>query len=131
MTKDGTVRGAQSQRPTGILRTLPSMLDPTSPGSVRYKSSIAALNRGRLDAVYIALQSKPKIDVLHLYLIIDGKVHARLNIAGYQPGDSRQCWDRTVRTPKFWAVCTGPVSFPPVPVLRRGFQGFRYTEELW
>ena len=131
MTKDGTVRGPKSQRPTGIIRTLPSLDGDTSPGSVRYKSSLQALNRGRLDAIYIAMQSIPAIDVLHMYLIVEGRVHVRLNIPGYIPGDERECWDRQIRKPKYWAVCTGPVAFPPEPMLRRGFQGFRYTEELW
>lgn len=136
MTKTGLARrvgdAPESEvRPTAIIRTLPSLYGDTSPGSVRYKSSIKALERGRLDAVYIALQSKPRFDVLHLYLIIEGRIHVRLNIAGYEPGDARECWDRTIRQPKFWAVCTGPVSWPPEPILRRGFQGIRYTEELW
>lgn len=121
------------ERPTGIVRTLPSLYSATSPGSVRYKSSLKALERGRLDAVYIALQAVPKIDVAHIYLIIEGRVHVRLNIAGYVPGDERECWDRTIRKPNFWAVCTAPVSWPPEPIARKGFQGIRYTsqEELW
>lgn len=131
MTKDGTVRGAKSDRPTGIIRTLPSLYGIESQGSVRYKSSLKALERGRLDAIYIALQSIPKVEILHLYLIIDGHVHVRLRIAEFLPGDARECWDRTIRKPKYWAVCTGPVEFPPEPILRRGFQGFRYTEDLW
>lgn len=131
MTKDGTVHGRKTQRPTGIIRTLPSLYGDESPGSVRYKSSLKALQRGRLDAVWIAMQSIPKQQVLHMYLLIEGRVHVRLRIASYEPGDARECWDRTIRQPKYWAVCTGPVEFPPAPILRRGFQGFRYTEELW
>ena len=64
-------------------------------------------------------------------LIVDSEIQLRLNIAGYEPGDSRKCWDETIRRPKFWAVCTGPVSRPPERMLRRGFQGIRYTEDLW
>jgi hypothetical protein len=64
-------------------------------------------------------------------LLIDGEIKVRLNIAGYQPGEARECWDDTIRQPKYWVECTGPVSFPPEPIKRRGFQGFRYTEDLW
>jgi hypothetical protein len=64
-------------KPTGIIRTLPSLYSDTSPGSVRYKSSISVLERGRLDAVYIALQAKPRIEVLHMYVIIDGLIRVR------------------------------------------------------
>lgn len=118
-------------RPTGIIRTLPSLYGDESVGAKRYKQSVQLLDRGRLPAIYIALQCMPKIDVLHMYLIVDGEIDVRLNIAGYEPGDSRECWDRTIRKPKVWAVCTGPVSRPPEKMLRRGFQGIRYTEDLW
>ena len=118
-------------RPTGIIRTLPSLYGDESVGKERYETSVKRLEEGKLPAIYIALQSIPKHDVLHLYLLIGGEIQVRLNIADYQPGDARKCWDNTIRQPKFWAVCTGPVSRPPEPMKRRGFQGFRYTEDLW
>lgn len=117
-------------RPTGIIRTLPS-LEPGHVGLKKYQDSVRVLKAGKIEAIYIALQAIPKQDVLHLYLVIEGRIVARFNIAGYEPGDSRKCWDGTYRAPKYWAVCTGPVSHPPEPIKRRGFQGFRYTEELW
>ena len=118
------------ERPTGIIRTLPS-LGPEQIGKKRYKASIQAMEKGRDVTIYIALQSVPKVEVLHMYLIVEGRVDVRLNIAGYEPGDARECWDKTIRTPKVWAVCTGPVSRPPEPLKMRGFQGFRYTGDLW
>jgi hypothetical protein len=117
-------------RPTGIIRTLPS-LGPGHVGRRRYEASIKAMEKGRLEAIYIALSAIPKTEVLHMYLIVEGKVEVRLNIAGYEDGDARECWDLTVRQPKVWAVCTGPVSRPSEPMKMRGFQGFRYTEALW
>lgn len=143
MTKDGTVHGGQSQRPTGIIRTLPSLYGQRaafaasinsreeSIGAKRYRESLRLVEAGRIEAIYIALQAIPRIDVLHMYLIVDGRIEVRLNIAGYVPGDERECWDRTIRKPKYWAICTGPVSRPPEIIERRGFQGIRYTEELW
>lgn len=143
MTKDGTVRGQPTERPTGIIRTLPSLYGKRaafsasinsreeSIGAKRYRQSMKLLAAGKVECIYIAVQCIPKYDVLHMYLLIDGQVDARMNIAGYEPGDSRKCWDETIRKPKYWAVCTGPVSRPPEPILRRGFQGIRYTEELW
>lgn len=119
-----------NDRPTGIIRTLPS-LEPGHVGRERYQSSIKLLERGKLDAVYIALPAIPTIEVLHIYLLIEGQIDVRLNLAGFEPGDARECWDRTIRQPKYWAVCTGPVSRPPEPMPRRGFQGFRYTADLW
>jgi hypothetical protein len=131
MTKDGTVRGWKSERPTGIIRTLPSLYGDQSIGAQRYKASLKYLEAGRLEAIFIALQAMPKFDVLHIYILIDGEIDVRLNIAGYEPGEARKCWDDSIRHPKFWAVCTPPVSRPPETMYRRGFQGFRYTEELW
>ena len=132
MTQDGTVRGRKSERPTGIIRTLPSLYTSgNSIGARRYRQSIQFLESGKLECIYIAMQCVPTYDVLHIYLIIDGRIDVRLNLAGYEPGTTRKCWDETIRTPKFWAVCTPPVSRPPEEMLRRGFQGIRYTEDLW
>lgn len=121
-----------SIRPTGIIRTLPSLYaDSENIGHRRFLASIKALEAGSIPAIYIALASMPKQEVLHLYLLIEGKVEVRMNIAGYQPGDARECWDRTIRKPKVWVECTGPVSRPPEPIRLRGFQGFRYCDYLW
>jgi hypothetical protein len=120
----------RQERPTGIIRTLPS-LEPGHVGRRRYEVSIKALEKGQIEAIYIALSAIPTKEVLHMYLLIEGRIEVRLNIAGYVDGDERECWDREIRTPNFWAVCTGPVSKPPEPVIRRGFQGFRYTSDLW
>ena len=117
-------------RPTGIIRTLPS-LQPGEVGRKRYEASVKALDAGKIEAIYIAMQSIPTKDILHMYLLVEGKIGVRLNIAGYIDGDERECWDRSIRKPKYWAVCTGPVSRPDEPIHRRGFQGFRYTENLW
>ena len=118
-------------RPTGIIRTLPSLCCDASVGAKKYQRSIACLEAGSIPAIYIAVQSIPKVDVLHMYLLIEGKITLRMNIASYEPGDERECWDTTIRKPKFWAVCTAPVSRAPEPITRKGFQGFRYTEDLW
>jgi len=119
------------ERPTGIIRTLPSLYADKSIGAKEYKKSIRQLERGQIPAIAIALPAIPKHDVLYLYLIVNGKVDVRLNIAGYEDGDARECWDRTIRRPKIWALCTGPVSRPPESMPFRGFQGFRYTSDLW
>src|SRR5438552_3613232 len=112
-----------NNRPTGIIRTLPT-LEKGSTGYRKYVAAIRRLEQGGDDPIYIALSQMPRHDILHIYLLIGGKVRVRLNVAGYEDGDSRECWDTTVRKPKYWVVCTGPVSRPPEPVLMRGFQGF-------
>lgn len=119
-------------RPTGIIRTLPSLYsDEKNVGYRRYVRSIRELEQEKIPAIYIAMAQLPKIDVLHMYLLIEGKIRVRLNIVEYIPGTAEICWDSTIRQPKYWAVCSGPVARPPHEILRKGFQGFRYTEELW
>ncbi|MGA9768844.1 MAG: hypothetical protein WBV94_07385 [Blastocatellia bacterium] len=121
----------REERPTSIIRTLPTLNGDVSTGAKRYKKSLRWLEKGMIEQIYIALQSIPKTEVLHIYLLVNGQVDVRLNIAGYLPGDERECWDEKIRTPKYWAVCTGPVSRPSESIKMRGFQGFRYTEGLW
>lgn len=122
------------QRPTGIIRTLPSLyfgLGEEPPGRVWYDRNIKALEHGEDVSFGIALPCKPKLDVLYIYLLIEGQIDVRLNIVGYEDGSALQCWDPAFPQPKYWAICTGPVSRPPEPMPRRGFQGIRYTEDLW
>lgn len=110
------------ERPTGIIRTLPSLYDKDGVGGRAFRRSIHELETGRLEAIKIALQAIPKYDVLHLYLLIEGQIILRVNIASYIDGDAAECWDKTIRQPKFWAVCSAPVSRPLEPIKRRGFQ---------
>lgn len=119
------------ERPAGIIRTLPSLYGDASESARRYRISIGMLEREQIPAVYIALAQMPKIEVLYMYLLLDGEINVRLNIAGFEPGGARECWDKTIRKPKLWVTCTAPVVRPPEPIKMRGFQGFRYTPELW
>jgi len=120
------------ERPTGIIRTLPSLYEDTkNVGFRRYRRAIDELEKGIIPAIYIAMAQLPKVEILHMYLLIEGEIRVRLNIVEYIPGTSEICWDSTIRQPKFWAVCSGPVSKPAETVYRKGFQGFRYTEDLW
>jgi hypothetical protein len=124
--------GNSVDRPTGIIRTLPSLYnDDKNVGFRRYVRSIRELEKEIIPAIYIAMAQLPKIEVLFMYLLIEGQIRVRMNIVEYVPGSTEICWDSTIRQPKFWAVCSGPVSRPPEKIFRKGFQGFRYTEELW
>lgn len=118
--------------PTGIIRTLPAFYaDPSSAAGRKHHQSLERLERDESAYLYIGLAQQPKHEVLHLYLCIGGKINLRLNLAGYEDGDARQTFDGHTMKPAVWAICTGPVSRPAEPILRRGFQGHRYTEALW
>jgi len=116
------------ERPTGIIRTLPFSEKPT--GSMT--RDFRFLERTGEGEIWIALPTKPRLEVLHCYIVVAGQVRVRANIAGYdESGVSLRCWDGTERTAKIWAVLTAPISYPPEPIKMRGFRGFRYTGDLW
>ncbi len=121
-----------NEPPTGIIRTLPSLYaDPKSPGCRQYRATLWRMATNDEVTMAIALAQQPKHEVLHLYLVIGGKIDARFALVGYEPGDARECWDRSIRQPKVWAVCAG-LERPPHEIPYRGFQGIRYTyQPLW
>lgn len=131
------------QRPTGIIRTLPyfgskdsehDAPHATNKAYQRMMRTLRAIEKGTAEHFYVAFAQRPTTTVLHCYLICGGEVRVRANIAEWIPGDKMgkvECWDDSSRQAKWWAVLTGPISWPPEKMLRRGFQGFRYTEDLW
>ena len=118
--------------PTGFIRTLPPFYGDAKTAAGRaHRRTLKKMETDDSVYLYIALSQQPRQEVLHVYLCIAGQINLRLNLAGYESGDARKCFDGSMRTPACWAICTGPVARPPEPIQRRGFQGIRYTEELW
>lgn len=138
-TQEKTMRELRgmNEPPTGIIRTLPKCYaDPESEAYAGYTRSVAAIERDTLGNThfYIALAQRPVHEVLHLYVLIAGKIELRFTLAGFRdvlPSAEVLCWDGTKMKGKQWAICTGPVSRAPEPIERRGFRGFRYTGDLW
>lgn len=128
-------------RPTGVVRCLPYFGAETASDEAmnqaygRMMAALKAIERGERDGLYIAFDKKPTIEILHCYLLVEGKVVVRANISHWEEGDGRpvKSWDGRDLTPNWWAVLTAPVVWPDEPFPRRGFQGFRYTdtEQLW
>lgn len=126
-------------RPTGVIRTLPYFGAETASDeamNLAYERMLAAfkeLESGERDSLYIAFAQRPTIEVLHCYLLLEGKVIVRANVSHFEEGSGRavKSWDGRDLNPNWWAVLTAPVSWPPEPIRRRGFQGFRYTGDLW
>lgn len=127
------------ERPTGIIRTLPYFGAETASDEAMNKAyermmrAFACMESGEDASIHIALAQKPTIEVLHCYLLLEGKIVVRANISHFEPGDGRavKSWDGRSLAPKWWAVLTAPISWPPEEIKMRGFQGFRYTQELW
>jgi hypothetical protein len=123
-----------TEPPTGIIRTLPAIYgDKREQACRNYRNCVAAMERGEEGEYwYLALPSKPKQELLHVYIAIGGKIDARFTLAGYRDGGEATLWDGERRNVKIFAICVGPVERPPREIKQRGFQGFRYvTQPLW
>jgi len=118
--------------PTGIIKTLPLVYAQRAKPEFRhYQRAKSSLSSDDEAAFYVSMSQRPRRHVLHYYILIDGKIDARFTFAGYEPGNSRRCWDGETRTPAVWATLVGPVEEPPETISMRGFRGFRYTADLW
>lgn len=136
-----TMAWKRPTRPTGIVRCLPYFGAQTASDKAmneayeRMLAALKALEKGQRDTLYIAFHKKPTLEVLHCYLLVEGKVIVRANISHFKEHKGRavKSWDGRDLTPQWWGVLTAPVSWPEEIIKRRGFQGFRYTdtEQLW
>lgn len=72
-----------------------------------------------------------KENLQYVYLCLGGKIRYR----GYYGGSSGpreiKFTDGRVLSGKAWVYLAGPVKRAPQPVIRKGFQGFRYTQKLF
>lgn len=131
-----------SNRPVGIIRTLPYFgADDTEDKDARtlaYRRMLESFRRtDRYDNAFVrvAFAQKPTQEVLHCYINVGGKIRLRANISHWETGTGEQVesWDgHDLSNAKYWAILTGPVSYPPEPIKQRGTQGFRYVyDDLW
>jgi hypothetical protein len=130
------------KRPVGIIRTLPyfGAGDTEEEGAKRkaYRrmmDSFRHADRSNTGFVRVAFAQKPTQEVLHCYINVGGKIRLRANLSHWEigTGEKVQSWDgHDLSNAKYWAILTGPVSYPPEPIAKRGTQGFRYVyEDLW
>lgn len=124
--------------PTGYIRTLPYGPNHDEEEMRRafahMERGLSRLNKFDSAHVLIGLSQQPQVDVLHVYILVEGKIIGRAKLAGYQDDDKQgivHCWDGSTRHHKVWAILCGPYEPAPAAILRRGFQGFRYTVDLW
>lgn len=76
----------------------------------------------------------PKQPVIHCYLVFSGKVQYRLTIIDFEKNVSKEFNDGgliRVFNNKNWANLCGPVIAAPFDIPMKGFQGFRYTDDLF
>lgn len=122
------------ERPTGIIRTAPFLQGGNTMPYRRMMQGLNALNEYDDALFYFGLAQKPVQDVLHFYILVAGRIIGRCNIAtwlDHMPEDTEPCDPDNMPACKHWAVLTRPFVRPPHKIYMRGFQGFRYTGDLW
>ena len=78
--------------------------------------------------------NKPKNDksIRHIYLCIGGKIRFRIFYAGAQDECTMKFENRDdLLHGKAWILGSGPITKAPYVIKKQGFQGFRYTQELF
>lgn len=121
-------------QPTGIIKCLPEKWFNEVGGEPYLERTFTRIATDERYWFYMSLAGKPKYDVLHCYLLINGFLRFRLNIAEYLPGGTMTFRDRPIPqdwTAKYWMILTAPVVKPEQPIKMIGFQGFRYTEGIF
>jgi hypothetical protein len=77
-------------RPTGIIRTLPYFgAETMNRAFALMMAAFKALESGKQEATYIAFAQRPTIEVLHCYILVEGKIVVRANISHWEQGDGR------------------------------------------
>lgn len=82
------------------------------------------------------LTNLPTMDVAWAYLVFDGFVQYRLNLVQYERNVSKVFEDAPDGNPRVFDVCNwvilcGPPVKAPFDIPMRGFQGFRYSKQLF
>lgn len=117
---------------TGIIKTMPADWLKDTPGGVdRWMKRVLVMNKTDEIVWRFNLPGKPKYEVLYFYLLMKGVIRFRANILGYDGEETIKCYDGSTHSGKCWVNIGPPVVPPPRIVTMKGFQGFRYTDNLW
>lgn len=117
------------ERPDGIIISISAKYLKERGVRNWYKDFLKGMS-GENYSYWFRLAQMPKFtDMLYVYLCIGNRIRYRANLVGFYPGGEFKCDDGRIITAKFWCVVTGPLARGNVR--RKGFQGFRYTEELF
>jgi hypothetical protein len=75
--------------------------------------------------------SKPKKDILYVYLCINNKVRFRANFVMAEGPCDKTFDDGKQMFARAWIVLAGPLARPDHTIEMKGFRGFRYTQKLF
>lgn len=123
--------------PDGIMLTLPTMFFKDRNMSTDDFKKYFERFMQKEDAIWnFKLTNLPKFEVIYVYLVFDKQVQYRCMLVQYERNITksfRDAADGKLRLFKNenWVIFTGPVVKPPHEWPQKGFQGFRYTAELF
>ena len=80
---------------------------------------------------WMRLGTVPKHEVLWVYLCIGNKIRYRANFVMYKGAGEFTFNDGKKLYGRAWVVLSGPVVKPTEEIYRKGFRGFRYTQEIF
>jgi hypothetical protein len=117
--------------PIGIIKTMPIKWLNESHSIEHWERSMLKMNHCEGHYWIYNLTGKPKYDVLYFYLLYDRAIRFRMNIIGYEGPEKIKCYSGEVRYGRCWIQVAAPVIKLKEPVPMKGFQGFRYTTEIY
>ena len=122
-------------KPDGIIVTMPEAFFKEYDQN-RFELEMKAMNEPDSEMIwYRVMKNLPTIEVLYCYLVYNGKVMWRTNIAGVERNVTKSFprpkgGIRTFENANMLMLC-GPTLKAPGDFPMKGFQGFRYTQQLF
>lgn len=117
------------ERPEAITITVSSQMIGANGYRHWLGNFLEAMDAGGIYA--FRLSSRPKYTPLSVYLCIGGKIRFKAICVDVINAGTRIFDDGRELYGKAWVLICGPVVRPRRPIPRKGFQGFRYTENLF
>jgi len=119
-------------QPIGIIKTMPEEWIKKLPNGISaWEKTFMKMNDIEDYYWQFNLSGKPKYEVLYFYLLFNKAVRYRCNIISYGKEETIKCYDGTFHYGKVWVQVSAPVIKLKQPISMQGFQGFRYTSEVW
>ena len=135
------VKGGYSKDPSivpdGIMLTLPTMFfDDRGMTTDQFKKYFERFMQQEGSYWNFKLTNLPKHEVIYVYLVFDKHVQYRCMFVQCERNITKSFKDsidgkRRIFPNQNWVIFTGPVVKPPHEWPQKGFQGFRYTTELF
>jgi hypothetical protein len=120
-----------NERPDGIIITI-SLAMLKEKGYKNWLTNFLDAMKDEHCTYWMRQGAQPKHQILYVYLCIGGKIRYRANfVMSEGPGEKIFTDGSDPLYGRAWIVLAGPVVRPGQPILRKGFQGFRYTEKLF